>query len=367
MSSYKLNLTQIIFVGILLAAFVFGALAFVSFFQQIPIESGAMAIDWKQLWPAIENCDIHYSTGFRITPWSALLVSPLGWLSMQASWGLLAFLTLAILIVSVPRVQPIRHYWLSIILVVTAFPVLRHMIDGNFEVLIIGGALLIVYACHRRQPLVLALGILLIVSKPQSGGIMLAVLCLYALSDTTQRSFWLKTAGYVLLIAVPCLLWKGSEWIPAMLGIAERSSIMDVSLIAALNRPGWIPEPLIWLIWLVLLAATFVIAWITRPNLSREKAGMLIAASLFLAPYASGNSLMTVLAIGVIPLFQKRPLLALPLIVMIDVLFFWNRDMLFYGQAYFQTATLVAIWAVLAWWVWKGRDTRSGKMILPSP
>jgi hypothetical protein len=365
MPSFKLHPIQIAFGGLLGVSVVFAALVFIAFFQQIPIESGAMAIDWKKIWPTLEGGNVRYGAGLLMNPpWSALLVSPLGWLSLRSSWGLLSFLTVAVLVVSVPRVRPKRFYWLSILLLVTAFPTLRHMIDGNFEVLIVSGALLIVQAYPRRQPLVLASGMLLIVSKPQSGMVMLGVLFLYALQDTAQRSFWLKTAGYALLIAVPCLLWKGNEWLQAMLNIPERSSIMDVSLMAALNRPGWIPAPLSWAIWLALLAATFVIAWRTRPALSREKAGILIAASLFLAPYASGNSLMTVLAVGVIPLFQKRPLLGLPLIVMIDALFFWNRDMLFYGQAYFQTATLVSIWAVLAWWVWKRRDIEP---VSPSP
>ncbi len=349
----KINSWQIIQGTILAICVVICAAVFVGFFQQIPIESGSMAIDWKKIWPAIEGGSVRYAAGIIMNPpWSALLVAPLGLLSMQASWGLLAFLTILVLVLSVPRIRQRRRYLLSILLLVMSFPALRHMIDGNFEGLIIVGALLIVYGYNQRLSLALAAGVLLIASKPQSGTLLIGVIGLYGLlklREPSERRFWFTTAIAIAVVAIPFLAWKGGEWLNAMLSIPERSSIMDVSMMASLNRTGIVPSSLTLLIWLAFILANVVIAWRTRFTLNREKAAMFIAASLLIAPYASGNSILTVMAVGVIPLFQVRPRLGLILIFMIDCLFLWNKDMLFYYQAYFQDLTLLTIWAVLAW------------------
>lgn len=367
MSNMGINRWQMIQAGLLLLAVTASAVVFVGFFQQIPIESGAMAIDWKKIWPAIEGGTVRYAAGIIMNPpWSALLVSPLGLLSMRASWGLLAFITTLVLIISVPRTPRRGWYWLSILLLVMSFPALRHMIDGNFEVLIISGALLTVAGYRQRRAWILAAGLLLIASKPQSGTLMIVMIGLYALLDLRHaetRSFWLKTGGLVAAVAVPFLLWKGAEWLDAMLSIPERSSIMDVSLMSALNRSGWLGSAVIMVIWLAFVAANLVIGWATRASLSREKAGMFIAASLLIAPYASGNSILTVMAVAIIPLFIARPLLGLILIAMIDCLFFWNREMLFQYQAYFQTLTLLVMWLVLAWRVMSGQDEPLRKIL----
>jgi len=348
----KLNGWQIVQITILLICVVICAVLFVGFFQQIPITSNAIAIDWKQIWPSIEGGTVRYSTGLKFAPWSAFLVSPLGLLSLSVSWGLMAFITVFILLLSVPRVRQNGRYLFSIVLLMLSFPSLRHMIDGNFEGLIIAGALLSVYGYNYRQPYALAAGMLLIASKPQTGTLLFVTIGLYALlqlKQAEQRRFWITTALVVIIVVIPFLIWKGSEWLNAMFGIAERGSIMDVSLLATLNRTGVIPSILVFILWSVFVIANLIIIWRTRSTLNREKAGMLIAASLLIAPYAAGNSLLTVLAVGVIPLFQVRPRVGLILIVLIDCLFLWNKDMLYYYQATFQDFTLLTIWAVLAW------------------
>lgn len=359
---FKFNRWQLIQVTILTICVVICAVVFVQFFQNIPIESGGIAIDWKQIWPSIEGATVRYSTGLKFSPWSAFLVSPLGLMSLSASWGLMAFITILILIVSVPRIRQRRLYWLSILLLIMSFPSLRHMVDGNFEGIIIAGALLILYGYNKRQPVGLAAGLLLITSKPQSGSLLIVTLGLYALVEMRQaehRRFWVTTAAIVLVVITPFMIWKGGEWLNAMFGIAERGSIMDVSLLSTLNRVGFVPSPIILVIWFVFVMANITIAWRTRFTLNREKAGMLIAGSLLIAPYAAGNSLLTVLAVGVIPLFQSKPRIGLILILMIDCLIVWNRDMLFYYQASFQNLTLLTIWGVLAWRTWKAAQTET--------
>ena len=49
--------------------------------------------------------------------------------------------------------------------------------------------------------------------------------------------------------------------------------------------------------------------------IDRMGSALLITGALLLGPYAASNSVLTPFAIGVIPLFQKRPLLGLILTV----------------------------------------------------
>ncbi len=226
------------------------------------------------------------------------------------------------------------------------------MADGNFEGLVIAGGVLAVYGYDQRKPFALAAGLLLLASKPQSGTLLIAVIGLYGLIQIwqpAQRRFWMTTAITVTVIVIPFLLWKGGDWLSAMFSIEERGSIMDISVTAALNRTGLLPSPFIIILWGAFIAANAFIAWRTRFTLNREKVGMLIAASLLISPHAAGNSLLTVLAIGVIPLFQVRPRIGFFFIIMMDCLILWNKDMLFYYQASFQSLTLLLIWVALAY------------------
>ena len=70
----------------------------------------------------------------------------------------MAFITLLVLVVSVPRAEPRWMYWLGILLLATSFPALRHSADGSFEALVIGGILLSVAGYERRRPYLLAGG-----------------------------------------------------------------------------------------------------------------------------------------------------------------------------------------------------------------
>ncbi len=52
---------------------------------------------------------------------------------------------------------------------------------------------------------------------------------------------------------------------------------------------------------------------------SREKAGMLLAASMLTVPYLQGLTILNVVAIGVIPMIKDRPLLGVLLVLVYDV------------------------------------------------
>jgi hypothetical protein len=329
----------------------------VAFFEQLPIEGTSLAIDWKQLYTGLHNGPNYGNqTGLRIAPWSVLVVLPLGWLSFRASWGVLTFLTLAVEIVSVPAASPRWRQWAGVLLLASSFPSLRHIVDGNFEGLIIAGTLLLVQGLARRNLWMSAAGVLLATAKMQETWLLMLTAGLYVVRTWPIRE-WLKLAGLLLAVMLPCLLWKGPEWLGAMAAIGERGSIMDASLLAALGRaglPGWV----IGAMWALLLAGTVWLCLRTPPQLSREKAALLIAASLLLAPYSAGNSYLTVLAVGVVPLLLARPALGLALFALTNALFFVPRDWMIAYSAYYAAALLALTWALLGWQVWNADRVR---------
>ena len=93
---------------------------------------------------------------------------------------------------------------------------------------------------------------------------------------------------------------------------------MDICLLSTLARLG-LPSVVAWGVWILFLGATLYIAFSTGHSVDRCKAGLLIGASLLLSPYAAGNSLLAIAAIGVVPLFRSDLKSALALGILIDL------------------------------------------------
>lgn len=332
-------------------ASVFFGLAFVfmHYFQTLPIEGTSLGIDL--IFYAFRDWGIHYDVvnGLRNPPWSVLILIPLGALPDKAAWGLLVYGTLVAMVMSVPnRGTPKLRYWLAVLLLIASYPSLRNIADANLEGLVIAGAALLVYGYRDHDPYILAAGILLATAKPQAATLLLLVTGVYTL-QTWQPREWIKAGAVVLAVVIPTFLWRGRQWLDAVQGTYQAGSIIDISLSAAMERTGNVSQPVILLLMAVLLITTLVIAWRSKPTLSREKAGMLMAGMLLLSPYAAGNSVVTILAIGIIPLFLVRPWWGALLIALINFPYFWTREWLFLYQSYWWTAILVLTWAILCW------------------
>jgi hypothetical protein len=166
---------------------------------------------------------------------------------------------------------------------------------------------------------------------------------------------------------VASLLWKGATWWPFLMNISYSNTIIDISLSAAITRLGW--PPLITAISYGLVGG--ITLWLALKNtseLSREKAALIVSASMLLSPYTAGNSFLTILAIGIIPVFIARPWLGSVLLVLTNLPFLANRDMLYNWQAFYWTALLLLSWGVFAWHVWREHDSRSLRQSqLPTP
>ena len=341
-----------------LTAVILGAVVLLvtNVFERLPIEGTSLAIDWKGLWQGLQPGHITYgnATGLRIAPWSLPAVMPLGYLSFRSSWGVLTLATIAILVVSVPHRRP--RVLLSTLLLVLSWPSLRHIADGNFEGLIIAGVLITIYGFRTQKPLILALGLFLATAKVQETWLLMGVLGLYLLM-TWPRQKLLILGAIVGLVVIPSLIFVGPTWLNGMGEIRERGSIMDITLGAAIGRMG-IGTWMTLLISIILVGITLYVVWMSQRTMTREKAGMLIALSLVLSAYAAGNSFLTVLAIGIIPVFQSRPTIGAILIVLADLPSLFYRDIAFNWGAYYSTGLLLVTWAVLGWQVYRKEITQ---------
>ncbi|MEO8611375.1 MAG: glycosyltransferase 87 family protein [Chloroflexota bacterium] len=352
----------LLWLGLVLAGIVIVAL-FVGFFEHIPIENTSFAIDWHSFHQAVKGGNLVYAPtdGLRVPPWSALFIMPLGFFSFAASWGLLAMISFGLLVFSVPRVFPRWKHLMAVLLLTSSFLALRLAADGNFEGFIVAGAALIVYAYRKQHAGWMALGVLLATFKPQAVVLLLVVIAVDLIAQPARRPFALKAGALVLAIVIPSMLWRGEGWLASLLGENYQNytgNYLDISLSSALTRLG-LPAFIGLIGRLVVVAVSVWIAWRPlwrTPNkpslLSREKAGMLIAASLLISPYAAGNTVLVVLAIGVIPLFQKRFWLGGLLILLSDAAIFLHNTAYLTVISYYWTAYLVVVWAVLAVVTW---------------
>lgn len=321
--------------------------AFSRFFDQLPAESSALAIDWEGLWRDIRQ-GIRYDGTLRNPPWSVLILWPVTQLAMKPAWGVAMYATLVIQVLSVPRTKHLGITVTSVLLLVTSFPAVRNMADGNLEGLVIGGLALIWAGVERAWSLPLAVGILLASAKPQSVALVMPVLFLTLLARVS-RPVLIRTVVLVLAIVIPTLIWRGSAWwSEGIRGNIHAGSIMDVSLSATLSRIG-VTSVFSFLVIVLVIGVAGAVCWITKPGFSREKIGLLVAGSLLISPYAAGNSLLTVMAFGVIPLFQARPWRGLVLIALINASWWPHLKGEQAAFSNYTTLLLVMIFVALAW------------------
>lgn len=356
MNKTFINPTKLAPIILLLIVLIVLAAVFIRFFERLPIEGTSFLIDWSVFWESIQNGNVVYYSAFglRIPPWSVIFILPLGFVSLRAAWGLLSLVTIIILIVSVPRRVPRWRHWAGVLLLAASFLTLRVIVDGNFEGLIVGGVLLMLWGYDRRRVLPLATGMLLATIKPQTVFLLIAVIGLYLLARREWR-FVVLTAAVTLAVIIPTMLWRGADWLVALGGenaAVYTGNLLDITLSAALRRAGGFAPAVIPAAQIGLAAATLVIAWRARVRLSRESAGMLIAASILCAPYTAGNSVLVLAAIGVIPFFQKRLLPGLLLIGLMDAALLLNQAAFIGIASYYWTLYTLLAWALLARQVW---------------
>lgn len=300
---------------------------------------------------ALRDWNIRYdvTNGLRNPPWSVLILVPMGTLLPdRASWGLLAFFTLVGLVVSVPRTERKWVFYASILLIISSIPTLRVVVDAQLEILVIGGILAVLYGLRAEAPTILAVGSLFATAKPQAVFLLMPVVGLYMLLYWKRANFS-RAVGIVGLVVIPTAIWRGAEWIDAVNGTYQAGSLIDISIGAALRRTEAFSEPIVTLARLALLLATACLIWISERTISSEKAALLVTSSLLLAPYSAGNSVLIVLAVGVVPLLHRRFWLGLLMFVLADIYLYFNQPSFAEYVSYYWTAFLLLSWVVFTW------------------
>ncbi len=337
---------------LLAGGLVLGALAATAlFFMRIPIAGTSLALDWIGIRAGLAGWNVTYGAGstLQIPPWSALLLIPIGMLPLQAGWGVVAFLTLVTAPLSLPwdRLRGGKIVLAAIILML-GFPILRTIVDGNVEFLIVAGLILLEAGILRRQPVLFALGILLSAAKLQETWILLLCLpLLAAIAWTTCK--WLEAVGLAAMVALPAMLWRGREWLQTVLGMPDRADIMNNSLLTSLRRFGLAGVPA-FLIWAILFLATVFVAVRYCRGYSREGIALFLSASLLLAPYAAGNNMLVVYVFGALPLLLARRWEGGLLFALINLPYFFLpfRDIMYWWSAPYWTLVLLISWVLFA-------------------
>jgi hypothetical protein len=317
------------------------------FFMRIPTGGTTLALDWISIRAGLEHGNLAYSpeNGLRYPPWSALLLLPLGQVPMGAGWGTVAFLTLLTLTLCLPRERDSRKERIFGILALTlSYPAVRTMVDGNIEFLVLAGLVLLEFGLARRNPVLFGAGILLAATKIQETWILLIFLPLLAGRTWTAR-MWAKVFGVLALIGIPPMVWKGKEWLASVITSPFRGSIMDSSLLTTVQRLGAPPAPA-YLLWAAVFGLTVFFGARYVRGRSREVFGFFLAASLLLAPYAAGNNLLVVYAIGVVPLLLSRRWEGAVLAGLINLpyLLLPFRELQYWYSASYWTAVLALAW-----------------------
>jgi hypothetical protein len=337
------------------------AVAWMVLFERLPIQGTSLGIDWYSIWSGMNRGQPLYGSWMVTPPWIILAILPLAFISFRASWGIILLLTMAAVVLSVPRTRSRPAFILMALLMGSSFSNLRHAADGNLEGLVILGTLALLWAMERDDPYVMAVGVFLASTKIQ----VTWLLVIYSLGTTFfrwPRRRWLITCALLVLSIGIGLIWRGGDWLRTLWVVRARSQPVDVSLWATLPRLG-LPSPLAFVIGGVILVLSVVAARGSRWASTRPKAGMLISASLLLAPYAAGNSLLSALSIGAASLLLASPLVGVAQFVLDDLKYVSPNAWMVGWGASFATGQLLVLWGCLLWWVRRDPDVKLDRTV----
>lgn len=284
--------------------------------QSLPLASPLYGFDWRTYYyPALSRGWPDYSVegGLFVPPWIMLWLWPLGWLPFRESWALHTLITLALLTASLPRRSDGRLNAVLLLVLLGSQWMLRQLVDGNLAGYVIAGFACLVSGWTLKSPWRVALGVLLATTKYQESWLALIVLAIFILKDWPLR-LSLKTLLILSAVAAIPLALLGPSWLENLLGrslnggalgLAEFGATwqsISISLSFLANWP-WLYGAA----WLAVLAVTGLAVYAARWQFDWQLAGLLMAASLLLSPYASGLSLATLVFVGIAPLIVSHP------------------------------------------------------------
>jgi hypothetical protein len=332
-------------IAIFAASLILAASMFIILGSQLNIGDSRLAYDWKILWHTIEDGHIIWGEGMFSPPWTMFFLLPLGFVPLEVGWGLMMFLLLVVLIVSVPSCTPRWRQWLGVVLLVTCYLVMRGFADSNLEAVALGSVLLMLTAYERRWPVLFGWAVLMATIKPQITYLLLLVAVLY-LFQTSPRAYFLKVCAVILVILVPAFIWQGRPWLDSLTGGSFDYGISIKVIWSAL------PAGVILALQGGIAGASLLVAYVGDRHLSHPKAALLIAASLLAAPFSNTHSIILVLALGVVPLMLSRPWLGGPLFLLYEIPYLGLTNLPLDFDTTYWNVVLIITWAVLLGYVY---------------
>lgn len=332
--------------------------------QLLPLDDVGYGADWRNVfWGAWRSGSLEYSPGLNNPPWTMWLVWPFALLPFRMSWALWTLLTVIVLVLSVPpRPNGRVNVWMTLALLLS-FWTLRVLVEGNLAALVVGGVLLVVSGLQRANPWAVIAGIVLATAKVQESWLFLLAL-VWRLLKTWPFQRALTVVGGAAALTLPAMLVSGSDWLASAFG-AHSSFLLHAA--RTTGNAGWlgvarwaeIPSIFTWLVWLAVLSATVLLGQLGGPALRREKAGFLVAASMLLSPYTGGASLSVLMALALIPLWQRRfwPGLGLWLLSNSPYLsLFFSSQSGWIWPDWVQLVLIVMVWATLGYDIWRAES-----------
>ena len=319
-------------------------------FSTLPLDQPGQAVDWKVFYQSTHQFQISYP-GNRVynPPWVLVLLWPLTILSLPMSRGLAALVTLAVFFISVPRINDRVKWASSVLLLLFSYPMIRHLMDGNLEAMIVGGVLLALYSMRKQSVVLMVVSLILLSSKVQESWLFVFALVLLLWRDWPRKPAFQSLLG-AGIFALPFFIWKGAEWQAALQVFPYSQTAIDSNLLFVLAKLG-VNEWIAWTAWAGILATTLYVLAYPKIGLDRSRAAFLIIAGLMLSNYAAGDSLVTPLALGVIPFFQRKPWIGFSLVMLYFLPYSALTDIqlrLAWENVYWAGVLLIT-WALLAW------------------
>ncbi|MBL8095666.1 MAG: DUF2029 domain-containing protein [Anaerolineales bacterium] len=286
------------------------------------LDSGVFGYDWHLFWTTVRTGVPDYSQlDVFNPPWTQLMLVPFGQLSFKASWALWTLASLSVFVLAVPQRGDGQAWPLGLVLGLGSFWTLRALADGALEAFVVAGALVMVWAWRTRRPIWLGLGIVLATSKYQETWLLAVGAGVLALRYWRPAT-WLRAAATCVAIMAPTLLWLGSGWLARLThgadGVGFSPNIArlgsNISLQALGGLSGW-PGAATWVVWGVVLVVTAVTLWQRVRELDTRSVGLLIVASMLLAPYVGLLSLASLVVLVLLPLMKRQRWLGLTLVL----------------------------------------------------
>ena len=342
---FAVKADQLALVGLIILA----SALIVWVFSMQPLDQPGQAVDWKLFHQATHGFQINYADN-RVynPPWVLALLWPFTVWPLELSRGVWAFATLAAFIVCVPRNK--NWVWISsVVLLVLSYPMVRHLMDGNLEALIVSGVFFALYGLQKKSPALLAISFIFLSAKIQESWLFLFALAFTLWNHRPKRELAKAVLGAGAFV-LPFFIWKGAEWLESIRTFPYAQTPIDSSLRFVLALLG-VNEWIVWMLWAGVLVVTLWLISLPMPELDLDRAALLVTAGLMLSNYAAGNSLITPLALGVIPLFQRKFWTGLLLIILyfVPYLFILDIELRLSFENVYWAGVLLVTWAVLGW------------------